>query len=199
MVLLLAPMAPALGIPVTGTFTGYATSVGDPDGVTYLGETMSYGDNLTGSFSFDTADISSGVGTNTLNITINDTTAHESWTYNDEGTDGYFGDASYFSPVAGEYGIEAGSGTIDYVSQAVLLNFLSPSLRNGVYDPTVTIGPGSGSNGAVYGDYEGFIDGSFFFTLNTVSIVGPSLPEPASMAMLLFGLLGLAGARRLVP
>ena len=101
--LLLAAAAPARADVVTGTFTGTMGNEDDSGGLfgLYL---ASRGDAITGSFSFDTAAISGGIGTNTLSISVTDTTVNETVAVSDMGDgSGIYGVDSVFEPTSGEY------------------------------------------------------------------------------------------------
>jgi hypothetical protein len=186
---------------VTGTFTGTVlNNSSDPANLTSLGDDLSEDDSLTGSFSFDTSAISGGAGTNTLVINIADTTSGQSTTYYDGGTDGYYGDGSFFQPVSGAYSLYSSSGSDDsgeYLSQFVELNLISPAIQDGVYGQSFTVGSGSGSTGQIDGDFfDGDLDGYINFSIDSASMTDASLPEPAGLAMFGCGLLGLTLMRR---
>jgi hypothetical protein len=199
--LLLASPMHARADLVTGTFTGTVlNNSNDPDNLTSLGDDLSEGDSLTGSFSFDTSAISGGVGTNTLAINITDTTSKESAAYFDGGTDGYYTDGSYFQPVSGSYSFEASSGSDDsgeYLSQLVEIDLVSPAVQDGVYGQSFSVTSGSGSYGQIDGDFSaGVEDGYINFSIDSATMTDASLPEPAGLAIFGCGLLGLTCARR---
>jgi hypothetical protein len=191
--LLLAASMPAESEVISATFTGTVTSGGDSNSLTGL-PGVSGGDSISGNLSFDTGDVVDGVGTDTLVISITDNTQSNAATYFD--TDG-----SYFTPATGQYSMELVSTDPDYfLLQDVLLNFLSPSIQSGVLAQNFSIGAGSGSTGEIDGyvieDDVVLEQGSIYFSIDSASVIGAPMPEPASATIFGLGLLALVRARR---
>jgi len=195
--LLLAITAPARADLVTGSFTGtIGDNENDPDNLTQVAISLSTGNTISGTFSFNTSAISTGIGTDTLVISVSDTTTSQSATYYDTGTGGYYGNGSYFDPTAGSYYLDAASGAGDALSQLAELDFISPGIQEGAYGQTFTIGAGSGSYGRVEGDFDGFDDGYINFSIDSATMTGATLPEPGGLGIFGFALLGLVRLRR---
>lgn len=180
----LAAAAPAGAAVVAGTFSGtlggtFASDFSD----TGTGLISASGDPIDGVFAFDTGALDTSFA-----ATLTDLATGSVWTFN--GTNG--------TSVVSSTGLQtyaitaAGAGTHDGIgfTTELTLDLVSPTATL-TGDPTqvVSFGGGSGTLGVAIPDFSESQTVDF-------TVTAAAVPEPATVALLGVGLLGLAGLRR---
>jgi hypothetical protein len=179
---LVALAGPARADVMSGTFSGSVTSAGDSSDVLRLGAGIAAGDGIIGNFAFDPNQIVDGSASDILTISITDTTTDQTATYYDTGAGG-----STYSVAPGSYDIT--SYGPDPSDTTVSLDFDSGDIVGGVYEQAFT---SAGSDVPAGFISSGEDSADFSIVDATVS----PLPEPAGLAVISVGMVGLVRVRR---
>ena len=203
-VLLLVPMAARADI-IDGSFSGTITGAFDYGGVFGPANTDLSNDALTGTFSYNTALLSTAIsgGQNTATgtglgaVTVTITIAGNSYTFTDQTSSSvYLDDGS--SDGLSEFTLQNVNNSDSFYLDISEANSNKQFVFGTSLTEPLNIVPDG--NTSVISDFMiansgSGASGGFTITSLTSSDISSSVPEPAGMAVLAMGLIGLAGAR----